>query len=602
MTKTYFQIGVAGALSALTACAAPGGAEDEILGVASQALSESLYHEGFESSGYQATVVGDCSVTSAAQNEGSAGLRCNDEASVTFELDASGHRQLSLSYALRIYSYEFGESVITEVSRDGQNYQQVDQLSSAASFTVRTIQLDPTFEDGPLFVRISTEASGYLDRFDLDAVRVTGESACEPGDPGCEPPPEACGGPFVASATEHVAAGRATATTEWCGWFCRRTVFHAQGSDETLAEEGGVRLYESQPGYFTQQSCGATEHPLVPTNMRGISLGEPLSTGSGSGWVFQEVPGSLCRGGSTAGLAIRRGTSDKLMIFLEGGRACFDTQTCSDPLQPSSIAVNQRTPPESGIFDRADPDNPVRDWNMVYIPYCTGDVFTGNRPDTTVPGLSQTQQFVGHRNMRLFLSRLAATFYRADQILLTGRSAGGFGAIANFHQAQQAFDGIGVVHVVDDSGPPLSYAHVPPCLVDRFQALWNLRGVFPPGFDGSLAEAMQIFAQWYPQNTGGVISTTADAEIRMFWGYGQDNCAYFDIGAPLYPAAQYEQGIYEMRDLYMPSSLGTYFIAGEAHTFTGSYTFYDALAGSGAGTIAAWVADILAGEAPRVGP
>ena len=32
----------------------------------------------------------------------------------------------------------------------------------------------------------------------------------------------------------------------------------------------------------------------------------------------------------------------------------------------------------SGIFDLADPRNAVRDWSMVFVPYCTGDVHSGS--------------------------------------------------------------------------------------------------------------------------------------------------------------------------------------------------------------------------------
>ena len=39
-------------------------------------------------------------------------------------------------------------------------------------------------------------------------------------------------------------------------------------------------------------------------------------------------------------------------------------------------------PPPDGIFNRLNPTNPIRDWNMVYVPYCTGDIHGGDA-DTT---------------------------------------------------------------------------------------------------------------------------------------------------------------------------------------------------------------------------
>ena len=91
----------------------------------------------------------------------------------------------------------------------------------------------------------------------------------------------------------------------------------------------------------------------------------------------------------------RRGTSKNLVVFFEGGGACWDDLTCTFPIAaglPSQVpqffvpAIDPNASPANydGIFKSDNPANPVKDWSFVYIPYCTGDIHVG----------SATQQYV----------------------------------------------------------------------------------------------------------------------------------------------------------------------------------------------------------------
>ena len=108
----------------------------------------------------------------------------------------------------------------------------------------------------------------------------------------------------------------------------------------------------------------------------------PLSTLS-KGW--NRIPGRYgtgCAHDSTFAFRVRPGLPDKVMIFLNGGGACWRALECDPRGKPtytmtsdSANDVSVRT----GIFDVANPANPVRDFTMVFIPYCTGDVHLGTR-------------------------------------------------------------------------------------------------------------------------------------------------------------------------------------------------------------------------------
>ena len=62
------------------------------------------------------------------------------------------------------------------------------------------------------------------------------------------------------------------------------------------------------------------------------------------------------------------------------------------------------------MFNRGNARNPVKDWNFVYVPYCTGDVHLGTKDNGMVEGVDGAQHFVGRLNMKAFLNRIVPTF------------------------------------------------------------------------------------------------------------------------------------------------------------------------------------------------
>jgi len=70
-----------------------------------------------------------------------------------------------------------------------------------------------------------------------------------------------------------------------------------------------------------------------------------------------------------------------------------------------------------------------RDYNYVYIPYCSGDFHSGTQ-NTSVGGL----YYAGHRIVQAVVAKLkqSDTLAKAQFVLLTGESAGGLGVINNF--------------------------------------------------------------------------------------------------------------------------------------------------------------------------
>jgi hypothetical protein len=300
-----------------------------------------------------------------------------------------------------------------------------------------------------------------------------------------------------------------------------------------------------------------------------LAMPGPPITGLVPGeWTWVEVPEAHCMDGTSTGFALRPSTSgiDRLVIYLEGGGACFDEATCEGTAMTAWSAENFHDVSilidAYAIFDPA--RSPAADWSAVYVPYCTGDVHAG----TNASGFGG-RQHVGHTNVTHFLRRIIPTFPGLEQVLLTGASAGGLGALANFDQVQQAF-GCTPVTMLDDSGPVLDDPYMRPCLQARTRDLW--RFAVPPdcpqctGPDGGGFVALWAYlATKYPDRRFGLLSTTRDSTIRRFYSFGLvPGCDHLGD----YPPALYEEGLLDLRDFLAPyPNVHTFYWASEGHTF-----------------------------------
>lgn len=336
----------------------------------------------------------------------------------------------------------------------------------------------------------------------------------------------------------------------------------------------------------------------------GFPLGLPI-TAPPLKWTWVDFPAAKCRDGSATGIGVNLNPlSTKVMIYLQGGGACFNSETCAK--NPSHFdATNFSSLSGGGIGDRTNLQNPVRDWNMVFVPYCTGDIHAGN--NSTHPGgngVPPNQKFVGHANMTKYLGRIVPTIANATQVLLTGESAGGFGSLLNYLQTQKAF-GSTPVTVIDDSGPLLAEPWVPACMQSWFRQLWNLDatilaecgGACPS--QGAFMESYVTFAAaQHPSNELALISSVGDDVISWFLGFGTQGCTG---STPLTPT-QYQAGIEDFRDRIVKPfpSFGTYYLPGTAHTFITSGGFFTIQV---SGTkLVDWVASEIAGTTSHVQP
>jgi hypothetical protein len=257
---------------------------------------------------------------------------------------------------------------------------------------------------------------------------------------------------------------------------------------------------------------------------------------------------------------------------MEGGGACFGVGTCL--LSDTLLAATHRNKDDFNdwvakrgslaLVNRDRAENPFKDWNFVYMPYCSGDVFAGNN-EHGFEGRTQ----VGFENVKAYLPKLQSTFKDTDQLVLSGSSAGGYGAAWDYVQVQTAFDWVDIT-MLDDSGPPFSSKFTAPCLQERWNSAWAMDTVSPvpapfplgTGKPGLGSMVSQIFAA-HPKSKFAFVSHADDLVMRLFHGIGQSfDCAMFN----LLPSDFFADGLREIRTIDAPN-FSTFYGPGTTHMY-----------------------------------
>jgi hypothetical protein len=226
-----------------------------------------------------------------------------------------------------------------------------------------------------------------------------------------------------------------------------------------LAGCGASPTAGPRPDAGTGFDGGLTGPYDLPGIAWAVAPGAPITAAEGT-WTFVPVEGARCGNGTQTGMAVNlSGASEQVLIFLAGGGACWEAAACAagtathinDTLGEGPVLAEAQHQNLAVIFDRDDPSNPFRDASFVYIPYCTGDLHGGTQV-TTYDWFGPRQvHHVGARNMDAYLSRLQPTFPAARRVVLSGISAGGFGATFHWWRVQKAFPWA-PVDVLNDSG------------------------------------------------------------------------------------------------------------------------------------------------------
>ena len=185
----------------------------------------------------------------------------------------------------------------------------------------------------------------------------------------------------------------------------------------------------------------------------------------------EHVPGGDCQCGDGGEFSFYSRVADpeKVLLYFQGGGACFSPETCNpeDPAYTLVASGAQATDSNSGVFALDNPDNPFRDWSMVFVPYCTGDIHLGDNTNTYGPGVTVNHK--GYVNAKAAFDYMVEAFPDASEVFVTGSSAGGVPSPLFGGLASDEYPDADITVLADASGV---YADNPP-VNEAIGSLWG---------------------------------------------------------------------------------------------------------------------------------
>lgn len=325
-------------------------------------------------------------------------------------------------------------------------------------------------------------------------------------------------------------------------------------------------------------------------------------------WVAREDMKS--RNGDDMGYgALLNPNSDKLLIFLDGGGACFNELTCAFNLSSfNEEDFNDRINSETSlILNRNNPENQFAEWNFIFVPYATGDVHAGSNASAQVPnGGPNGQAMLGRNNITIILNDLKTYFDNnggLSEVVLAGSSAGGFGVMPNYFQLKSILaTNVPTTAIVDAGQVFLDNSLLTPCLVNQWESLWNISGSFPSDlntivqndYDYDIQKVYEYSSLKYPEDNFGFLSYYEDGTNTFFYGFGQDDCAYPPAG-PV-SGAGFKNGLLDLQNdlLGNLNNWKVFYKNGTSHVFLSDSEFDQTINGK---TLNQWLEDLRQGTA-----
>ncbi len=239
--------------------------------------------------------------------------------------------------------------------------------------------------------------------------------------------------------------------------------------------------------------------------------------------TYDSASGPMCMRGDDYRVSTRDTGSANLVIFLQGGGACWDEFCLAVTGAPAGV-------PTVDILNPDLPENPVADWNVTYLPYCDGSLFIGDR-DHDDDGDGTPDRFHrGLANLSAALDMARDQFGAPDHIALVGSSGGGFGVLLAPPIVRAVFPNARV-SVFADSAVGVARGDAEPDYVSHLIDQWGAADLLPPTCDdgcidnghmtGIVAEnlrvddglRMAVFTSWYDLIIGDVFLQVAAADF-----------------------------------------------------------------------------------------
>jgi Pectinacetylesterase len=254
------------------------------------------------------------------------------------------------------------------------------------------------------------------------------------------------------------------------------------------------------------------------------TLAGPLGAGRAVAWQQVDSGGrTLCGRGGPFAFWVRLADPKRLLVYFEGGGFCWDYRSCRADAALFKDQVTDRDDPArhgTGILDLTQPGNPFRNWSVLYIPSCTGDLYAGDsiRTYASADGRSVSVHHRGHVNATAALDWAFQHVPRPDRVVVVGCSAGSIGSILHVPGIIERYPDARVAQLGDSLGyllgrpgdmPPWRRYALLPDWLPAVRALGRARLTMPRLYDA--------VAGSYPGSTFGQVNFRQDAVQRAYF-------------------------------------------------------------------------------------
>jgi hypothetical protein len=390
------------------------------------------------------------------------------------------------------------------------------------------------------------------------------------------------------------------------------------------AEQARVQADLAEEAAAARSTCASQATPgslaealeVLAADVVEAATVSPAVEGPGLGWiqVFPEEEVEylgrrlrpICLYGTPYQFFARRGTVNKLVVYYQGGGACWNRAMCDLPTCDPSVGTSDLA--REGLHDLRNPANPFADWHWVFVPYCSGDAHLGDAGVTYMQrGFDSLPiEHRGFANARVAEKWARDHFVLPEQVFVFGCSAGSISTIVN------------APYLMEFAWPSSHFE----ALADGFVGLatqdflendvhsWGLERNIPdwiPGLDGILSrefpvgEGLGEIARYYPWNRFATYTAAYDG------GSGSQSAFYnimLNDGSPLADGTWWEatcawhEGMQALKQLSYaraPDNFRSYVGAGTAHCISWREKVYSGTSG-GVPVFVDWVNAMLAGS------
>ena len=237
---------------------------------------------------------------------------------------------------------------------------------------------------------------------------------------------------------------------------------------------GGCPATTSAAAALTQIETARDDVVSNTTTSPDLSTAWTMVTPSPNFTYGGETLSAVCSHGTPYSFFYKRGSGadvNKLLVYYQGGGACWDSITCSAPVyDPDVTAGDNPANTTTGFGDLTNGANPFRNWSAVFIAYCSADIHWGHNGANY-----DTVTHHGWDNARLVEKFAREHFVNPTEVFVTGSSAGAYGAILHgiyLHEDYLA----SMFNVVGDAG---SGVVTQIFLSQNFQNAWQVQNHMP---------------------------------------------------------------------------------------------------------------------------